>query len=72
MSWADLPSGTFVIDDDSSTIVVDDAVVRWTTDGYGLRRRRPTRGVAQVLTPPSTVAALRAGYQPQIDASARP
>ena len=71
-SWAELPSGTFVIDDDIPTIVVDDAVVPWTTDGYGPRRRRPTRGAAQVLTPPSTVAALRAGYQPQIDASARP
>jgi hypothetical protein len=71
-SWMDLPSGTFVIDDDIPTVVVDDAVVPWTTDGYGLARRRPTRGVAQVLTPPSTVAALRAGYRPQTDGSAQP
>ena len=67
-----LPSGTFVIDDDIPTIVVDDALVPWTTEGYGPRRSRPTRGIAQVLTPPSTVAALRAGYRPQMDASAQP
>lgn len=70
--WADLPTGTFVVEDDTPAIVVDDAVVPWTTAGYGAPRARPTRGAVQTLTPPSSVAALRAGYQPQIDASARP
>lgn len=69
--WADLPAGTFVIQDDIPAVVVDDAVVPWTVAGYGSPLRRPTRGVAQTLTPPSTVAALRAGYRPQVDASVR-
>jgi hypothetical protein len=31
---------------------------------------RPAAGTAAVVTPPSTVAALRAGYAAQINASA--
>ncbi|WP_091789425.1 hypothetical protein [Pedococcus dokdonensis] len=70
--WADLPPGTFVIHDDAPAVVVADAVVPWTTAGYGRRRSRPSHGLAQTLTPPSTIAALRAGYRPQIDATAQP
>jgi hypothetical protein len=33
-------------------------------------RRRPARGQVELITPPSTVAVLAAGYSPQIDATA--
>jgi len=44
--------------------------VTWTEAGYGRRGRRPSDGDADVITPPSSVAVLRAGYPVQIDASA--
>jgi len=68
--WADLPDGTFVIVDDTPAVVVGDHLAEWTTEGYRHRRPRPRHGDALVVTPPSTVAAFRAGYSPQIDASA--
>ncbi|MDX6495877.1 MAG: hypothetical protein QOE17_1863, partial [Gaiellales bacterium] len=42
----------------------------WTHEGYGGRRTRPTHGTAHVITPPSTIAAIRAGYAVQIDDAA--
>ena len=38
---------------------------------YGRRLPRPATGSASVLTPPSTIEVLRAGYPVQIDVSAR-
>jgi hypothetical protein len=71
MSWADLPGGSFVQLEHGPAVVVGDAVVLWTSAGYGLARPRPTSGTASVITPPSTVAVLRAGYPVQIDESGR-
>jgi hypothetical protein len=68
--WAHLPDGTFVLLDERPAVVVGDHVSEWTRGGYGRRRRRPIRGEADAITPPSTVAALRAGYPVQIDDSA--
>jgi hypothetical protein len=41
--------------------------VPWAGGAYGVPVRRPRSGTAVVLTPPSTVAVLRAGYPVQID-----
>jgi hypothetical protein len=71
LPWADLPDGTFVLEDGQPALVLGDALVPWTTDGYGARRPRPTAGTATVITPPSTVAVLRAGYPVQIDDTAK-
>jgi hypothetical protein len=71
MSWADLPDGVFVVDGGRPAVVVGDAIVEWTDEGYGTRRPRPHGGTATVITPRSTVAALRAGYPVQLDDSAR-
>jgi hypothetical protein len=68
--WPDLPAGTFVLTGDEPALVLDDAIVGWTVRGYAAPRTRPAAGTAQVITPPSTLAALRAGYQPQIDRAA--
>jgi hypothetical protein len=69
--WADLPDGTYVLLDAVPAVVVGDELVEWTHDGYGGRRGRPAHGSADVITPLSSVAALRAGYPVQIDDSAR-
>jgi hypothetical protein len=69
--WRDVPDGTFALLDDLPAVVVGDHLTEWTHDGYGRRRVRPRAGLARLLTPPSTIAALRAGYTPQIDLSAR-
>lgn len=70
LPWADLPDGTFVLLDGEACVVAGDHLTEWTPGGYGRRRARPSAGRACVLTPPSTVAALRAGYRPQIDETA--
>jgi hypothetical protein len=70
--WSELPDGAFVVTDEGGpALVLGDELVSWTESGYGERQARPLRGTATVLTPPSTLAALRAGYQVQIDSSAR-
>ncbi|HMD12376.1 MAG TPA: hypothetical protein VKG90_08580, partial [Marmoricola sp.] len=70
LPWASLPAGAFAVVDDLPVLVGGDAVVPWTHAGYGVPRARSRRGMATVLTPPSTVAVLREGYRPQVDAGA--
>lgn len=71
LPWPDLPDGTFVTVHNTANLVIDGQLVEWTRNGYGARHTRPTRGEAQVITPPATVAVLRAGYPVQIDDTAR-
>lgn len=71
LSWGELPDGAFVLLDGSPAVVVGDRLVAWTPEGYRGRHARPRQGSAEVVTPLSTVAALRAGYRAQIDDSAR-
>ena len=70
LPWLDLPDGAFVLLDTSPAVVIGDQLTEWTREGYRRRRARPTQGAADVITPPSTVAAFRAGYPIQIDDSA--
>jgi hypothetical protein len=59
-----------VIDGDRPALVFGRHLVSWDQDGYGDRRRRPHNGIAEILTPPSTLAVLQSGYPVQIDAVA--
>jgi hypothetical protein len=68
--WSDLPDGAFVMLD-LPAVVVGSHLAEWTAEGYRSRHQRPGHGTAAVITPPSTVAALRAGYPVQIDDAAR-
>ena len=70
LPWTDLPDGTFVIVDDHPAVVAGPHLAEWTDAGYDRHLPRPRTGTATVLTPPSTVAALRSGYEPQIDETA--
>jgi hypothetical protein len=72
--WASLPDGAFVLLDGAPSLVLDGRLIEWTRTGYAGRsgrRARPASGTAQVITPPSTLAVLRAGYPVQLDESAR-
>jgi len=71
MPWDALPDGTFVMLDRGPAVVVDDHLTEWTDEGYCVRAPMPRQGLATVITPPASVAALRAGYPVQIDDSAR-
>jgi hypothetical protein len=70
MPWPELPEGAFVLIDNEPFLVLADAVVPWTREGYGRRASRPRSGEALAITPPSIMGVLRAGYLPQIDATA--
>ncbi len=60
-----LPDGAFVAIDSRPFLVHGDELVEWTTAGYGDRRARPS-GSVTVITPPTAVGVLRAGYRVDI------
>jgi hypothetical protein len=69
-AWQDLPDGSFVLLDGTPAVVLGDRLVEWgAAAGYGAARARPTSGRATLITPPATVAVLRAGYPVQLDAA---
>jgi hypothetical protein len=68
--WPELPVGAFALIDNEPALVLADVVVPWTREGYGRRAPRPRSGDAVAITPPSIMGVLRAGYSPQIDATA--
>jgi hypothetical protein len=67
-AWRELPDGTFVVVDGLPKLVVGDMLVPWTPAGYGQPEIRPERGDVNVVTPPATLAVLRAGYPVQMAA----
>jgi hypothetical protein len=66
LPWSQLPDGAFVELDRLPFLIRGDETIEWTRAGYRARRARPARGTARVITPPSTLAALRSGYPVQI------
>jgi hypothetical protein len=60
-----LPDGAMIALDGQAYAVRGDAVLPWSVAGYGARRTRATIGRVEVLTPPSIVAVLAAGYSPR-------
>ncbi len=70
----ELPDGVFVTFEASSEqayLLRGDGLSPWSPGGYGERRPRPPGVSVVVLTPPSTVATIRAGYVPEVHPSAR-
>jgi hypothetical protein len=64
-SFENLPDGAMVALDGRAFAVRDDALLPWSFSGYGPPLEKPTRGRALVVTPPSVVKTLRAGYLPR-------
>ena len=72
MRIGDLPDGTFLVlnsEPQSAFAIRGSHLLRWSPSGYAEKIRRP-RGLANVLTPPSIVRVLAAGYRPQWHSSA--
>jgi hypothetical protein len=66
---SELPDGVFLLVNAEPWLLFGGALHRWSPEGYTERAVVPA-GVVQVLTPRCTVDVIRAGYLPQIDASA--
>ena len=62
----DLPDGAFVLADDGPRLVLGAHLLRWTPAGYDARSPRPARKRTVLITPPSLVEVLRAGWQPAV------
>ncbi len=60
----DLPDGTFLSHAGQPCLWRGRQIHPWTHRGYGAAVRLPPREMVTVLTPPSSVGALRGGYRP--------
>jgi hypothetical protein len=56
---------------DEAYLVWGGGLLAWSAGGYTGRMARPKKATVSVLTPASTVAAVRAGYAPDVHPSAR-
>jgi hypothetical protein len=62
----ELPDGTFVLEDGAPWLVLGIELLQWKPGGYALHRPRPSSGEALLITPPTTVDVLRAGWEPVV------
>jgi hypothetical protein len=65
-SLDELPDGAFVLREGTPYLVLGAHLLRWTASGYVARRPRPAHQQALLVTPPSLVAVLRAGWRPLV------
>jgi hypothetical protein len=61
-----LPDGAFVLQEGAACLVLGAELLSWTAAGYLARKPRPLRQQALLITPPSLVAVLRAGWRPLV------
>jgi hypothetical protein len=59
----DLPDGSFVLLEGAPNLLLGPDLLSWTPAGYVGRRPRPTGAQVTLITPPSLVAVLRAGWK---------
>jgi hypothetical protein len=65
-----LPDGAVITLDGAAFAVRGNVLLRWTADGYDARLSRPRQVMVDVLTPPTVLSVLAAGYQPRWHPSA--
>ena len=63
---ADLPDGAFVLRAGVPFLVLGPELLRWSTAGYVERVARGERSEITLITPPSLVEVLRAGWRPVV------
>jgi hypothetical protein len=66
--WPQLPDGAMLQQDAGSILIVQGSALEWSPAGYG--RAQIALHNAVLLTPPSTLCALSAGYRPVLHPSA--
>jgi hypothetical protein len=62
----ELPDGAFVLRGGRPFVAIGDELLRWTSAGYDERVPRPLRTRTTLITPPSLVEVLRAGWRPVV------
>jgi hypothetical protein len=68
MPWQQLPDGAMLREAGDSFLIVQGRALQWSPAGY--RDSRTVLEAAVLLTPPSTLGALFAGYRPMLHPSA--
>jgi hypothetical protein len=66
----DLPDGAMIYRADTLGLWCDGSLLPWSLEGYGAPVTVSAQSVGTLLTPPSIVAALWAGYRPMVHPSA--
>jgi hypothetical protein len=66
-----LPDGCFVRIEGGAHLVLGDALLFWTPEGYSKRDAHPKNSLVTVLTPKPIVGCFRQGYRPEIHETAR-
>ena len=69
LPMASLPYGAFIAEGRQAYILLGDRLLAWRPQGYGPAKPRP-QGSAEVLTPAPMLAAMTAGYRPQLHPTA--
>ncbi len=64
----DLPDGAMAAFGGKPWLKLGDRLHLWTPGGYADRMALPAQDI-EILTPAATLAVLREGYRPQVDAS---
>jgi hypothetical protein len=62
----ELPDGAFVLEEGEPHLIFGRKLLRWSPGGYSVRRPRPRRRRAVVITPPSLLGVLRADWSPLV------
>jgi hypothetical protein len=62
----ELPDGAYVLRDGRPFLVIGGELLRWTSAGYDVRVPRPARARTTLITPPSLVEVLLAGWRPLV------
>ncbi len=62
----ELPDGAFVLQEDIPHLVLGPYLLEWTVAGYTQRTKRPACRPVVLITPPSLVLVIRAGWQPLV------
>jgi len=67
-AWGDVPDGTYVLLGSGPAVVTGGGLLPWLPDNtYAATPvERPRAGIATVITPPSSVEALRAGFEVRV------
>ena len=69
--FSDLPDGTVVVAATGEPrLVLGDRTLAFAHPGWTAPQTRPVHGVARILTPPTSVAALRTGFEPVLHPTA--
>ena len=68
----DLPDGAIYAEGAQALAIKQGSILPWSFAGYGAPTPRPRKRVVACLTPPTSLAALSAGYAPEWHPSAPP